>query len=434
MTFSKLDRRTFLKLAGASTAVTTGVVSAPYVAHGAGQKVVVVGGGPAGATAAKYLRAASPSTEVTLIEANPDYYTCFMSNEVLGGDRKLDSLKVGFDGLKKRGVAVVQDLVVGIDGAAKTVTTKGGKKFSYDRCIVAPGIDFVYTGLPGYDESAIEKMPHAWKAGPQTALLRKQLEAMPDGGVFVMVAPPNPFRCPPGPYERASLVAHYFKNHKPKSKVIILDPKDAFSKQGLFQQAWTKFYGFGTPNSMIEWVSGAKGGKAKKVDVGAMTVESEFETYKAAVVNVIPQQKAGKIAFDAGLTEGNWVPVHKGTFESKKVPNVHVLGDASDAATMPKSGYSANSQGKVVAAVVAAMLKGEKPPTPAYVNTCYSVAAKDHSFSVAAVYTYDEQKNVIAEVPGSGGLSPMNASDEDRKRELQYAHSWFRNIVADTWG
>lgn len=430
---NKVDRRTFLKLAGASTALT-GVIGAPYLAYGAGPKVVVVGGGPAGATAAKYLRRGNPAVEVTLIEANPDYFTCFMSNEVLGGDRKLDSIKFGFDGLKKRGIKVVHDMAVGIDGAAKTVTTKGGQKFAFDRCIVAPGIDFNFSGLPGYDANAIEKIPHAWKAGPQTALLRKQLEAMPDGGVFVMVAPPNPFRCPPGPYERASLIAHYFKQHKPKSKIIILDPKDAFSKQGLFQQAWTKFYGFGTPNSMIEWVSGAKGGKAKKLDIGSMTIESEFETYKAAVINVIPPQKAGQIAFDAGLTEGNWAPVNKGTFESKKVPGIHILGDASDAATMPKSGYSANSQGKVVAAAVLAMLKGEKPPTPSYLNTCYSIAGKDHGFSVANLYTYDEQKNAIAEIPGSGGLSPMNASDEDRRREVQYAHSWFRNIAADIWG
>lgn len=430
---TKLDRRTFLKLAGASTALT-GVVGAPYIAHGAGPKVVVVGGGPAGGTVAKYLRRGNPAVEVTLIEANPEYFTCFMSNEVLGGDRKLDSIKVGFDGLKKRGIKVVQDVAAGIDGAAKTVTTKGGQKFAYDRCVVAPGIDFIYTALPGYDANAIEKVPHAWKAGPQTALLRKQLEAMPDGGLFVMVAPPNPFRCPPGPYERVSLIANYFKQHKPKSKIIILDPKDAFSKQGLFQQAWTKFYGFGTPNSMIEWVSGAKGGKAKKIDLSAMTVESEFETYKAAVINVIPPQKAGQIAFDAGLTEGNWAPVNKATFESKKVPGVHILGDASDAATMPKSGYSANSQGKVAAASVLAMLKGEKPPTPSYLNTCYSIAGKDHGFSVANLYTYDEQKNAIAEIPGSGGLSPMNASDEDRRREVQYAYSWFRNIVGDIWG
>ena len=233
-----IDRRGFLQYSGAALTLG-GVIAAPHVARAAGQKVVVVGGGPAGATAAKYLKLGDPSLEVTLIEANPEYYTCFMSNEVIGGDRNLDTLKVGYDGLAKRGVKVVHDLVTGIDAAGKTVSTKGGQKLAYDRCVVAPGIDFNFGGVPGYSEADIEKAPHAWKAGPQTALLRKQLEAMPDGGNFVIVAPPNPFRCPPGPYERASLVASYFKKHKPKSKVIILDPKDAFSKQGLFQQAWT---------------------------------------------------------------------------------------------------------------------------------------------------------------------------------------------------
>ncbi len=428
-----IDRRGFLRIGGAALTLG-GVVAAPHVARAAGQKVVVVGGGPAGATAAKYLKLGDPSLEVTLIEANPDYYTCFMSNEVLAGDRKLETLKVGFGGLGKRGVKVVHDLVTGIDVAAKSVATKGGQKFAYDRCIVAPGIDFNFGGVPGYSEADVEKAPHAWKAGPQTALLRKQLEAMPDGGNFVMIAPPNPFRCPPGPYERASLVAHYFKKHKPKSKVIILDPKDGFSKQGLFQQAWTKFYGFGTPDGMIQWVSGGKGGKVQKIDLSTMTVETEFDKFKADVLNVIPPQKAGKIAFDAGLVEGAWAPVSKDTMESKKAPGVHVLGDASEAATMPKSGYSANSQAKVAAAAAIAMLKGQPAPEPTYLNTCYSVAGQDHAFSVAGVYTYDKEKNSIAEVKGAGGLSKMDASDADRKRELLYAHSWFENIRADSWG
>jgi sulfide dehydrogenase [flavocytochrome c] flavoprotein subunit len=426
-----IDRRKFLTLAGASTA---SLIAAPHVARAAGGKVVVIGGGPGGATAARYIRRMDPTVEVTLIEANKDYYTCFMSNEVLSGERKLDSLRFGFDGLAKQGVKVVHDLVTGIDGAAKSVTTKGGQKFAYDRCIVAPGIDFNWGAVPGYSAEAAEKLPHAWKAGPQTALLRQQLEAMPDGGVFVMVAPPNPYRCPPGPYERASLVAHYFKHHKPKSKVIILDAKDAFSKQKLFEQAWAKFYGFGTPNSMIEWVPAAKGGKPSEIDVAGMSVKTEFDTIKGAVINVIPAQKAGQIAFDAGLTEGNWAPVNKGTFESKKVAGIHVLGDGSDAATMPKSGYSANSQAKVTAAAVVALLKGAPPPTPAYVNTCYSIAGADHAFSVAGVYTFDAEKNAIAEVKDAGGLSPLDASAEDRKREVAYAQSWFRNITTDIWG
>ncbi len=427
-----INRRTFLTLASASAAA--GMLSAPHIARAAGGKVVIVGGGPGGATAAKYLRRADPAIEVTLIEANKAYHTCFMSNEVLSGDRTLDGIAVGYDGLTKHGVKVVHDLVTGIDGAGKTVATKGGQKFAFDRCIVAPGIDIMADAIPGYSEAAYEKMPHAWKAGPQTALLRKQLEAMDDGGVVVIVAPPNPFRCPPGPYERASLIASYLKAHKPKSKIIILDPKDAFSKKKLFEQAWAKFYGYGTPNSLIEWVPAAKGGKVDKIDVAGMSVATDFDAFKGAVVNVIPPQRAGKIAFDAGLVEGNWAPVHKGTFESKKVAGVHVLGDCSDAAAMPKSGYAANSQAKVCAAAVAAALGGQPAPTPAYVNTCYSLAAKDYAFSVAAVYTYDAEQNAIAAVKGAGGLSPMDASGETRKREAQYAHSWYNNIVADIWG
>lgn len=427
------DRRTFLKLTGGA-AVASAIAGFPHIARAAGQSVVVVGGGPAGATCARYLLRNDPSLKVTLIEANSTYHTCFMSNEVIGGDRSLDGIAVGFDGLKKAGVQVVHDLVVGIDPAARKVTTKGGQSFAYDRCVVAPGIDFEWGALDGYSEEAAQKMPHAWKAGPQTALLRKQLEAMPDGGTFIMVAPPNPFRCPPGPYERASLVANYFKQHKPKSKVLILDPKDAFSKQKLFMQAWEKFYGYGTPDSMIEWVPAAKNGKVVKVNVGEMMVETDFDKFKGAVINVIPAQKAGKIAFDAGLVDGKWCQVDKKTFESKKVPGIHVLGDASDATTMPKSGYSANSQAKVAARAVVALLQGKPVPAASYVNTCYSIAGKDHCFSVAGVYRYNEAENKIAEVEGAGGLSPLDASAADRKRELQYAHSWYANICHDSWG
>ncbi|MGQ9365251.1 FCSD flavin-binding domain-containing protein [Azospirillum sp. ST 5-10] len=429
---TKIDRRSFVALAG--TAAAAGIVGAPRIARAAGPKVVVVGGGPAGATAARYLRRFAPAVEVTLIEANRDYHTCFMSNEVLAGERAMDAIRVGYDGLRKAGVSVVHDLVTGIDGTARTVTTAGGQSFAYDRCIVAPGIDFVYDSVEGYSAEAAEQAPHAWKAGPQTALLRRQLEAMPDGGTFVLVAPPNPFRCPPGPYERASLVAHYFKHHKPRSKVVVLDHKDAFSKQKLFEQAWTRLYGYGSDNSLIEWVPAAKGGKVGRVDVASLTVDTDFDAVKAAVLNLIPAQKAGRIAFDAGLTEGDWTPVDKKTFESKKVAGIHVLGDASDAATMPKSGYAANSQGKVTAAAVAALLRGEEAPEPSYLNTCYSIAGKDHGFSVAGVYTYDAAKNAIAEVAGSGGLSPLDAADADRRREVAYAHSWYRNIVADSWG
>ncbi|MFA7429413.1 MAG: FAD/NAD(P)-binding oxidoreductase, partial [Rhodospirillaceae bacterium] len=358
----KTDRRSFIKIAGgvAAAGAFAGTLSMPHVARAAGARVVVVGGGTGGATCAKYLRRADPSLDVTLIEANKEHYTCFMSNEVIGGERTMDGIKVGYDSLAANGVKVVFGMVTEIDPAGKTVKTQDGKSFAYDRLVVAPGIDIDFAALPGYDEAAAEKMPHAWKAGPQTALLRKQLEDMKDGGTFIMVAPPNPFRCPPGPYERASLVANYFKQHKPKSKILILDPKDAFSKQGLFIQAWTKFYGYGTDKSMIEWLPASKQGTVTKVNVADMTVETEFDKYKGDVVNVIPAQKAGKIAFAAGLTgEGKWCPVNMKTFESKVHAGIHVLGDAAVATDMPKSGYSANSQAKVAARAIVAALQGK---------------------------------------------------------------------------
>ncbi|MBV5335962.1 NAD(P)/FAD-dependent oxidoreductase, partial [bacterium] len=284
-------RRSLLKYAGAAAAVSA--VSTPWVARAAGHKVVVVGGGPAGAAAAHYLKRFAPDIDVTLIEANPTHHTCFMSNEVIVGLREMDKIAVGYDRLKKVGVNVVFDFVTAIDAGAKKILTQGGQSFAYDRCVVAPGIDFKFDSIAGYSAEAAEILPHAYKAGPQTLLLRKQLEAMPDGGTFVMVAPPNPFRCPPGPYERASLVADYFKRHKPKSKVVILDAKDAFSKQKLFEEAWTKQFGYGSADSMITWVSAKQGGSATEVDVAGKTVLAGAGSFKGDVINVIPPQTAG---------------------------------------------------------------------------------------------------------------------------------------------
>lgn len=434
---TKITRRDFVKATGAAGLVA----AAPSFAIAAGaKKVVVVGGGIGGSTAASYLRMADSSIEVTLIEPNKTYHTCFMSNEVIGGERSLESLGFGYDGLRARGVNVVHDTVAGIDPDARMVKTAGGGNYGYDRMVVAPGIDFKWETLEGYDASVAERIPHAWKAGPQTATLRKQLEAMRDGGTVVISAPPNPFRCPPGPYERASLIAHYLKNHKPQSKVLILDAKSRFSKQGLFVQGWKDLYGYGTPNSLIEWINAEQTDQGiAKVDAGAMSVTTRFgDVHKADVLNVIPAQKAGKIAFDAGLTgDGEWCPVDKATFESSVHKNIHVIGDASIATTMPKSGYSANSQAKVTAAAIVALLNGHEPGTPSYVNTCYSIVGKDYGISVAAVYRLgkdDKGAPVIAGVKGSGGLTPLDASAEHRRREVQYAHSWFRNITHDTFG
>ncbi|GAB6043966.1 FCSD flavin-binding domain-containing protein [Endothiovibrio diazotrophicus] len=423
---SEMTRRGFVKLAGAATAA--GTLGLPHIARAAGKRVVVVGGGTGGATAAKYVRMMDPSVEVTLIEKNAHYHTCYMSNEVLSGERTLDSIQFGYDGLKGHGVNVVMDEVTAIDPVAKKVTTKGGKSYAFDRAIVSPGIAFKWETIEGYDEQVAEKIPHAWKAGPQTALLRKQLEAMKDGGTVIIAAPPNPFRCPPGPYERASQIAMYLQEHKPKSKVLILDAKDKFSKQGLFTAAWKKF-GYN-----IEWVKAAEDGKVLRVDADKMTVYGDLTEHTGDVINVIPAQKAGAIAQMADLTDGDWCPVDKGTFESKKHPGIHVIGDASVATKMPKSGYSANSQAKVAAAAVVDLLNGRTPGTPSYVNTCYSIAGKDHGFSVAAIYRYDAAEDLIAPVKGAGGLTPGDASAADFAREVQYAHSWFNNITADTFG
>ena len=419
---SKINRRNFIKIAGGAAAV--GAIGFPAIAAGKKQ-VVIVGGGTAGATAAKYIRRGDDSVEVTLIEPNEHYYTCYLSNEVLGGNRKLETLKFGYDGLRKHGVTVVQDTVIGIDPAGRKVVTEGGKSFTYDRCIVAPGISF-RNNIEGYDEAAAEKFPHAWKAGAQTALLRGQLEAMADGGTVLIAPPPNPFRCPPGPYERASQIASYLKTHKPKSKILVVDSKDKFSKQGLFTQAWERHY-----PGMIEWKKAADtGGGIVRVDAKAGTVSTDFDDMKVDVANIIPAQKAGVIAAAAGLTDDTgWCPVTGKTFESTIHKGIHVIGDAAIAAPLPKSGYAANSQAKVVAAAVVELVNGREAGTPSWVNTCYSIVAPDDGISVAMVYNLVDGK--VAKVEGAGGLTPMDSSPEARKREVQYAYSWFNNITHD---
>jgi sulfide dehydrogenase [flavocytochrome c] flavoprotein chain len=438
----KINRRDFVKVAGAATAV--GLVGAPHLALGATQKVVIVGGGTGGATAAKYIKMADSSIDVTVIEPNKEYITCYLSNEVLGGDRTMDSLKVGYDGLKKHGINVVHDTATGIDAEKKVVKTAGGTDYGFDRCIVAPGIQLLYDKVEGYSEEAAQKLPHAWKAGEQTMILRKQLEDMADGGVVVISAPANPFRCPPGPYERASQIAHYFKANKPKSKVIILDAKQAFSKQGLFTKAWERLYGYGTDNALIEWRPGPDSAVAS-VNVEDMTVETGFgDEIKADVINIIPPQRAGEVAQVSGLADDSgWCPVDPRSFESKLQSGIHVIGDACLAGAMPKSAYAANSQAKVAAAAVVAMLKGEEPGTPSYVNTCYSIVGTDYGISVAGVYRVSADGSAIEDVKfigpdgtevTAGGVTPADAPDWALAREVQYAYSWYKNIVGDSFG
>ncbi|MBK5970991.1 MULTISPECIES: NAD(P)/FAD-dependent oxidoreductase [Thiorhodovibrio] len=425
-----MNRRDFVKSTGALAAVSA--VGFPHIARAESKKVVVVGGGTGGATAAKYLKLGDSNIDVTLIEPNKTYFTCYMSNEVLSGDRKLDSIEHGYDGLKGHGIKVVHDSATGIDAEKKVVKTASGEEFPYDRCVVAPGISLLYDKIEGYSEEAAQKMPHAWKAGEQTKILRSQLEAMKDGGTVLIAPPPNPFRCPPGPYERASQIAMYLKESKPKSKVLIMDSKQKFSKQGLFTQGWERLYGFGTEDALIEWQPGPDSAVVG-VNADDMSVTTSFgDTIKADVINMIPPQHAGKIAQEAGLTDDSgWCPVDKKTFESSIHAGIHVIGDACIATKMPKSGYSANSQAKVTAAAIIAMLNGDEPGIPAYVNTCYSIVGKDYGISVAAVYRLSEDGATIAGVEGAGGLTPMDAPEWALAREVKYAHSWYNNIVHD---
>lgn len=411
----------------ASAAV--GSLGLPGIARGQSAHVAVVGGGFGGATTAKYLKRYDPGIAVTLIEPAERFYTCPFSNLYLAGLRGIGSIGHGYEELRKLGVEVVHERVEDVDTAAQRVQLSGGSALGYDKLVLAPGIDMNWNAIEGYDAAAGERVPHAWKTDAQFRLLRRQLEAMEDGGLFVLVAPDNPFRCPPGPYERASLVANYFKREKPRSKILILDAKNAFSKQALFTAGWRELYG-----TMIEWVGQSDDGRAIRIDADTLTVETEFGAlHKADVLNVVPPQKAGLIAERAGVTdESGWVPIKPETFEASMVPDVYVVGDATVAAPMPKSGFSASSQGKVVAAAIAAMLAGREPPRPVWTNTCYSLLAPDYGISVAGIYRMEDGE--IAEVPDAGGLSPTDADAAYRRAEARYAAGWYEAITQDTWG
>ena len=428
---SKTTRRNFVLSVGALGA-TTSTLGWPVLGHAKtdGGRVVVIGGGFGGASCARYLRRLSSDIDVTLVERDSKFTTCPFSNAVLGGLYDMDFITHGYSTLQdKYGVRVVHDSAVDIDADRKKVRLAGGSSLDYDRLVVSPGIDLRWNAIEGYDEAASATMPHAWKAGEQTVILRRQLEAMPDGGVVVIAAPANPFRCPPGPYERASLIAHYLKTHKPRSKILIFDAKPKFSKQPLFEQGWQALY-----PGMIDWISESDGGAIESVDVKAMTVNPTFGApRKGDVINVIPPQKAGMIAEVAGLaSDGGWCPVDQRTFESRAQKHIHVLGDASIASPMPKSGFAASSQGKVCATAIIASLSGQDMPDPSYVNTCYSLVGPDYGISVAAVYRLGD--GGIEAVEGAGGVSPKDADAEFRVAESRYAVGWYQSITADTWG
>jgi len=423
-----MKRRQFVQTLGAGSAVAgLGLLGGCASTGGSSAKVVVIGGGYAGATAAKYVRMFSDyQIDVTLIEPSAMFVSCPISNLVVGGHKTMADITTPYDNLSKRhGVRLVRDRVDSIDATKRTVKLAGGAELPYDRLIVSPGIDFL-NDIPGLTKpGAADKVLHAWKAGPQTAALRAQLEAMPDGGVFAMTIPLAPYRCPPGPYERACMVASYFKQAKPRSKVVIFDANDDItSKKGLFMKAWDEHY-----KGMIDY---RPKHKVVDVDVATNTLKFEFnDDFKAAILNVIPNQSAGSIAVKTGLATANnrWCEVDFLTFESKAQKNIHVLGDAIQVAPlMPKSGHMANQHGKTCAAAVVSLLQGKEPPSlPIYANTCYSFVTATDVVHVASVHRYDAEKKTMLTVPGSGGLSASANALEG-----QYAMAWARNIWADT--
>jgi len=416
-----MQRREFLKLLGGGAAAG----AFPGLAWAAGKaqgRVIIVGGGYAGATAAKYLRLwGGEQLEIILIEKSTTFVSCPLSNLVLGGSKRIGDLTFNFSGLERYNIKRLYVEVMAIDPVRRKVVVEDGGELAYDRLIIAPGIDFIYDGLPMLqDAAAQEVVPHAWKAGPQTVNLRHQMEAMPDGGVFVMTIPKAPYRCPPGPYERASQVAFYLKNAKPKSKVIVLDANaEIVSKKGLFTKAWAELYPGMVdyrPNSVVV-----------EVDVASRTVKTEFETVKADVLNVIPPQRAGKIAQQVGAAnvDRRWCEVDFLTYESKVVPGIHLIGDSVSAA-LPKSAHMATSQAKVCASAIAAALAGEAPdPQPVFANTCYSFVSDKLAMHVANVYRYDPVKKIM--LPAEGG----GVSDKPSEQEGNYAQWWARNIWSD---
>ena len=418
----RMDRRAFLK-AGAAGAALAGISGCATTGSAARARVAVVGGGYGGATAAKYLRLLDSSIEVVLIEPNEAFVSCPISNMVLGGFKTMADITTPYSGLERHGVRVVRDVATAIDIEKKEVRLARGAAVKFDRVIVSPGVDFMWEALPAMGSGAAqEQVLHAWKAGPQTAQLRRQLEAMPDGGVYVLTVPLAPYRCPPGPYERVCQVAAYFKAAKPRSKILLLDENpDVTSKGPLFKKAWNDLY-----PGMIEFRGNSK---LVDVDVAGKTAKLEFGDVKADVLNVLPPMKAGSIAAPYVTVNRRWCEVDWTTFESKAVKGVHVLGDALQIApAMPKSATMANGHGKVCAAAVVNLLNGESPnPSPTLINTCYSMVSDKLAIHVASVHKYDINDRTFKAVPGSGGVSAaMNEA------EGAFTMNWARNIWADT--
>lgn len=413
------NRRKFLGAA-------TGALSAPAVmAEGSNKpRVVVVGGGAGGATVARYIAKDSDGAiEVTLVEPSQVYFSCFFSNLYIGGLKSIDEIGHTYGALAANyGINVLHDWAVAVDRIGKSVTLAGGQVLPYDKLILAPGIDFVEGSVPGWDVSAQNKMPHAYEAGSQSQLLRAQIESMPEGGVYAMVAPPNPYRCPPGPYERISMVAHVLKTTNPTAKIIIADPKPKFSKMALFEDGWATHY-----PGMIDWIGEDFGGGDVSVDPDQMTLTIDGEKMAVDVCNVIPAMKAGRISEIAGVTDGRWAPVNSVDMSTKTDPDVYVLGDASQQGDMPKSGFSANSQAKVCANAVRGALTGSRIFPPRYANTCWSLIAVNDGVKVGATYEATEEK--IARVDGF--ISQVGEDGTLRKTTYEESETWYTAITMD---
>ncbi|MFD1509915.1 FCSD flavin-binding domain-containing protein [Lacimonas salitolerans] len=421
----KLNRRAFIGTGAAAAAV----LQAPMVlASTSGRpQVLVIGGGAGGATAARYLaKDSNGEIDVTLIEPSRSYYTCFFSNLYIGGFREISSLAHSYGTLASDyGINVVHDWAVDVDSEARTVSLAGGAVLPYDKLILSPGIDFVDDAVPGWDTSAWNKMPHAYKGGSQTELLKAQIQAMPEGGRFAMVAPPNPYRCPPGPYERISMVAHLLKETNPTAKILLVDPKEKFSKQALFEEGWNRHY-----SGMIERIGPDFGGDKVEVNADEMTVTIDGVVENVDVCNVIPAQKAGRICDMAGVTEDNWAPVSGHTMVSRLDPDIHVLGDSTNQGDMPKSGFSANSQAKVASMAIRGELLGSNVFPARFSNTCWSLIDTDDGVKVGASYEATDEK--ISSV--SSFISQTGEDAALRKQTYEESIGWYAGITADMFG
>ncbi len=422
-------RRDFLKLAGTAGAASVfGALGLPAFASAKTRgRVIVVGGGFGGASCANYIRRYDAGIQVTLIEQREKYITCPFSNTVLAGLNSMDFITHGYEHLRdKRGVEVVHDTVMAFDPPAKKVALKGGKTLGYDRLVIAPGIAFRWDQIEGLSEAGSEVFPHAWQAGEQTVVLRDQLLAMRPGGVFIIVVPAKPFRAPPAPYERASLVAHYLKENKSRSKVLILDAGERSAELALFEKGWQQLY-----PGMIEWVADKQGGRIARVDTKERVLYAHSgQTYKGDVINLIPPQQAGTLTKTAGLVNANgWCTVDQRTFESVQQKEVHILGDACDAGDMPKIAHAACSQAQICAAAIVSILRGEPMPEPIYNSTIYSLIGPKHAISAAAVYRLVNGRIQAVH----GGLSPEKASARFRAKESTYAHDWYQAVTSEAW-